>query len=65
MRAAGGTELARHLAGGKLTRGAAIKAKCYSCMGNYDDGRRDCLMPKCPLHPFMKYKGKDEHSNEE
>lgn len=38
-----------------LTRTAAIKAYCYTCMGMCADGQADCGDKKCPLYPFMPY----------
>ena len=38
-KAIGRAELQRHLQGKRLASGAAIKAKCYDCMGQYIDGR--------------------------
>ena len=60
MKARGRAEMFKHLDGGELTRGAAIKAKCYDCMGWYSDGKMDCLQPDCPLYSFMPYKGTKE-----
>lgn len=48
-------ELLRHLAGKRLTRDQAIKAKCYDCEGYYADGKHPCLVTSCPLHPFHPY----------
>jgi hypothetical protein len=47
----------RHLQGERLTRGQAIHAKCFDCMGGYADGRTDCQMPNCALYPFMRFRG--------
>ncbi len=59
MTGLGSKALDQYLATGKpLTKTTAIKAKCAECMANYVDGRLDCEMPKCPLYPFMSYKGK-------
>jgi hypothetical protein len=52
---AGQGPLLKHLNGKRLTQSQAIKAKCYDCMGYFADGRADCCMPDCPLHPFMVY----------
>ena len=51
---------------GKLTRKEknlerAIQAKCYDCMGFYEDGLEDCKCPTCPLYPWMPYKEKKEN----
>ncbi len=53
--ARGQKELLKHLSGQKLTFKQAIYARCYDCMGYYADGKVDCKMPHCPLHPFMAY----------
>ena len=55
----GKTNLLKHLYGDRLTRNAAITAKCCDCMGYYIDGRADCEMPECPLYPYMPYKAKN------
>ena len=47
-----------HLIEKPLQRGQAISAKCYDCMGYYSDGKLDCLIPACPLHGFMPYRGR-------
>lgn len=52
----GKTQMLRHLNGEKLTRNQSISAKCFDCMGWYQDGRLDCRMPNCPLFPFRSYK---------
>lgn len=41
--------------GNKIPASAAIKAYCYTCMSEYDDGAGDCGDENCPLHPFMPY----------
>lgn len=51
----GKKELLKHLEGGSLSPGQAIRAKCYECTAYYSDGPHDCEMPDCPLHPFMVY----------
>lgn len=56
MKAQGGKELERYLAGGRLTPTQAIKAMCFDCMGYYDDGKEDCSIPECPLYPYFPYK---------
>jgi hypothetical protein len=53
--ARGKKELLKHLEGGRLTLRQAVNAHCYSCMGYYGDGKQDCNMSKCSLHPFMAY----------
>lgn len=56
MAARGKQELIRHLNGEGLTRGQAILAKCYDCMGYYADGKKDCKVQRCPLYPFSHYR---------
>jgi hypothetical protein len=56
INSAGKTNLVKHLKGERLTRHAAILAKCCDCMGYLPDGRMDCRMPHCSLHPFRPYK---------
>jgi len=53
--ARGQKELLKHLSGQKLTFKQAVHAKCYDCAGFYADGKVDCKMPHCSLHPFMAY----------
>ncbi len=53
--ARGKKELIKHLDSGRLTLKQAVNAHCYSCLGYYADGKQDCRMSKCPLHPFMAY----------
>lgn len=53
--ARGQKELLKHLSGERLTLKQAVNARCYDCAGFYADGKHDCKMPHCPLHPFMPY----------
>ena len=53
--ARGKNELLKHLSGQRLTLKQAVNAYCYDCMGFYADGKLDCDMPHCSLHPFMAY----------
>lgn len=53
--ARGKKELIKHLEGHCLTLRQAVYAHCYSCMGYFADGKADCAMTHCPLHPFMAY----------
>jgi len=53
--ARGQNELIKHLSGERLTLKQAVNAHCYDCMGFFADGKTDCSMPHCPLHPFMFY----------
>lgn len=53
--ARGKKEILKYLGGGRLTPKQAILAHCYGCMAYFADGKIDCKMPKCPLHPFMAF----------
>ncbi len=55
MTAKGKKEMLAHLDGKKLTLKQAILAKCYDCMGYFNDGKVDCEVKGCSLHPFMPY----------
>ena len=54
--AIGRQALKKHNEGKKLTYKQAVLAKCYECMCGFVDGRLDCRIPDCPLHPYMPYK---------
>lgn len=55
----GKSELMKFLNGFRITRNEAIKAKCYDCMGFYDNTQeKDCKNLTCPLYTYMPYKGK-------
>ena len=56
-KAKGKAELNKHLMGIKLTRGQAILAMCYDCLGGYDDGKYSCKVSHCPLYIYMPYSG--------
>ena len=53
--ARGQKELIKHFEGHSLTLRQAVYARCYDCCGFFSDGKVDCVMPHCPLHPFMAY----------
>lgn len=53
--ARGRKELIKHLEGHRLTLKQAVDGHCFQCCGYYADGKIDCLMPHCSLHPFMAY----------
>jgi hypothetical protein len=61
MKARGVRELKRYLNGDRLTQRQAIIANCASCMNYYADGKNDCLIPNCPLYPFMPYRNKEKY----
>ena len=54
-RAKGNKDYTAYLAGKRLTLAQSIKAKCYECMGCYQDGVVDCEISSCPLYPFNPY----------
>ena len=54
--ARGRNELIKHREGKKLTYRQAALAKCYDCMGGYQDGKVDCEIPNCSLYPFMPFR---------
>lgn len=56
--AKGRSEINAYLAGKRITRNQAIRAKCYDCMGGYSDGKLDCRIKTCPLYPWMPYRDK-------
>lgn len=53
--ARGQKELIRHLQGEQLSLKQAVYAHCYDCTGFFADGKVDCGMKHCPLHPVMAY----------
>jgi len=53
--ARGQKELIKHLSGERLTLKQAINAHCYDCTGFFADGKVDCGVKHCSLHPFMAY----------
>ena len=65
IKARGRKELIAHKEGKRLTQRQAIYAKCFDCMGGYIDGKTDCNMPHCSLHPFMRYRSVGEDKNKE
>jgi len=50
---AGQADFIRHLGGKRLTRDAAIHAKCYECSGGEDHG--PCTTTQCSLTPFCQW----------
>lgn len=62
MRAQGRLELERHLAGARLFLRGAVRAKCFECTNKYADGKADCSIPSCPLHPWQPYRVKGASS---
>ena len=54
----GRAELKRHMEGGKISMQAAVRAKCYDCMGYFIDGAIDCDDERCPLYHWMPYRYK-------
>lgn len=52
----GRKEILAHLNGETMSARQAIKAKCYDCMGYFEDGRQDCKIVTCPIYPWMPYR---------
>jgi len=46
--------LIKYLNGGSLTRGQAIRAKCYDCDGMGETGI--CDLKTCSLYPYSSFK---------
>jgi len=61
--ARGRKELEKHLNGERLTTTQAALAKCYSCMGEYCDGKVDCKIEGCPLYQYMPYRDNPPQKN--
>ncbi len=55
IQAAGRTECLKIHRGEKVSLSAAVKAKCYECMGYYQDGKADCECPTCELYAWMPF----------
>ena len=53
---AGKLDMLNYLAGKRLTRRYAIRAKCYDCDGMGETGQ--CEITTCSLYPFSPYKEK-------
>lgn len=61
MKAIGVSNLEKYQVRGQtLTATEAIRAKCAECTCKYDDGKYDCGVVLCPLHPWMPYIGLHE-----
>ena len=52
-----------YLNGEELGRSATMRAKCYDCMGGYDQAG-DCMVAACPLYPWMPYREHVEEKRE-
>lgn len=65
MTGLGSSALTRYRQGKRLTRNEAILAKCSDCCCDYADGRFDCTLTRCPLYPWMPYRGHQEPPQEE
>ncbi|QEM67293.1 hypothetical protein FO488_03415 [Geobacter sp. FeAm09] len=57
----GRADLIKHLSGKRLTRQAAIKAKCFECVGGEDT--KPCTVPTCPLKQFCQWNSSGEGSD--
>jgi hypothetical protein len=55
LSAKGQALLIKSIQGYRLSASQAIKAKCYDCMGYFEDGKGDCRDLHCPLYPWMAY----------
>jgi hypothetical protein len=63
MSGAGCADLRRYREGKRLTFGESVKAMCASCCCEFVDGRLDCGIRSCPLHPRMPYRAKQPSAN--
>ena len=54
----GETLLKHYLRGETLGLLESVLAKCADCTNGFDDGRKDCGFPRCPLHPWQPYRPK-------
>ena len=52
----GKSDLLKHLAGKRLTRSQAIRAKCYDCNGMGESN--ECDIETCSLYPYSPYRAK-------
>lgn len=61
----GKREIIKLYRGEPISAREAIRAKCYDCMGFYQDGRGDCTSSDscsmCPLYPFYPFSTKARH----
>jgi hypothetical protein len=57
---AGKREYIQFLKGEYISQGSRIKAKCYDCMGFFEDGAVSCCNTKCPLFARSPYREKFE-----
>jgi len=60
--AKGRRELLRHFGGERNTIRQMVLAKCYDCMGYFNDGKIDCEVTLCPLYPIMAYRGGEKYA---
>lgn len=58
MKALGVNHLKAHREGKRLTQRQVILAKCAECACEYHDGKADCEIQGCPLHPWQPYRGR-------
>lgn len=49
----GRADYIKHLEGKRITRDAAIRAKCFECVVGEDT--EPCTIPTCPLTPFCQW----------
>ena len=55
LSAKGQALLIKSIQGNRLSASQAAIAKCYDCMGYFEDGKGDCGDSLCPLYPWMAY----------
>ena len=60
----GKTAFIKFITGKPIARKEAALAKCFECMGYFQDGRIDCQGYDCPLYLFYPYKGQRGKPNE-
>ena len=51
----GQLDLLKHYKGEQINIQGAVRAKCYDCMGYFQDEGLDCENPSCPLYPYFQY----------
>ena len=51
----GRLDILKHYKGETTNPREAIRAKCYDCIGYFQDEGLDCENPSCPLYPYFQY----------
>ena len=49
-----------HKDGKRLSASQRCLAKCADCTNQFADGREDCGVISCPIHPIMPYRIKNK-----